>query len=61
MHEEGHDSRREDIILHVGVPRSPHSLEDIEVDIVLGYLVELAPVSFGRRIEKGGRRIPMQS
>lgn len=36
MHHKGHDSRGKDIVLHVRVPRSPETLEDIEVDIVFG-------------------------
>lgn len=48
VHEEAHDAGGEDIVADVGVPRSPHTLEVVEVDIVLGDLVELVPVGVGR-------------
>ncbi len=35
MHEERHDARGEDIVLHIGVPRRPQALEDVEAHIVL--------------------------
>lgn len=35
MHDEGHDAGGQNIVLHVGVPRSPGLLEDIEVDVIL--------------------------
>ncbi len=45
VHQKRHDASSEDIVLYVGVPRSPQALEDIEMDIVFGDLIELAPVS----------------
>ena len=44
MHYKGHDARSKDIILHEGVPSCPQPLEHVEVDIVFGDVVELAPV-----------------
>jgi len=35
VHDEAHDTSREDIISDVCVPRSPHALEVVEVNIVL--------------------------
>ena len=31
---DGHDARGEDIILHVRIPRGPHPLREVEMDIV---------------------------
>jgi hypothetical protein len=42
VHDEGHDTSGKHIVLHVCVPRSPKTLEDIQVDIVLADLVELS-------------------
>ena len=55
MHQERHDACGEDIVLHVGIPRCPQTLENIQMHIVLGHFVELTPVSVRRRREKGGR------
>lgn len=52
MHQEGHNAGRQNIVLDVSVPRSPQALKHVEVDIVLGYLVELTPVGVGRGREK---------
>ena len=49
VHRKGQNARRENIILHVRVPGSPHALEDVEVDVILGNFVELAPVGVRRR------------
>lgn len=54
VHHEGHDTGCEDIVLHVGVPGGPESLENIEMDIILGDFFELAPVCLGCRGEKSG-------
>lgn len=35
VHEEAHDAGGEDVVADVGVPRRPHALEVVEVDIVL--------------------------
>lgn len=59
MHDEGQDSRCQDIVLHESIPCGPQAFKHIEVHIVLGYLVELAPVGIRRRVEEaGGGRIP---
>lgn len=55
MHEKGHNARGQDVILHVGIPCCPQALKNIKMDIVLGYLVELAPVGVRGRIKKGCR------
>jgi hypothetical protein len=39
VHDETHDSRCEDIVLHVEVPTSPKALEYVELNIVLGELI----------------------
>ena len=44
VHDEAHDTGGEGIVADVCVPRSPHALEVVEVDIVLGHLVEVVPV-----------------
>lgn len=44
MHDEGHDAGCEDIVLHVGIPCCPCFLEKVEVDVVLGDLVEVVRV-----------------
>lgn len=54
VHHERHDTGCEDIVLHEGVPGFPQSLEDIEVHIVLGDLLEVAPVRLRRRRKQGG-------
>ena len=56
-----HDPSCEDIILHIGVPRSPHALEEVQVNIVFGDLIELSPVRvWGRLSKEGGSRIPVE-
>lgn len=35
VHDEGHDARGQDIVLHVCVPCKPHALSIVERDIVL--------------------------
>jgi hypothetical protein len=44
VHDEAHDTGSERIVADVCVPRSPHALEVVEMDIVLGHLVEVVPV-----------------
>lgn len=44
MHHKGQDTSGKYIILHPSVPRRPHLLDNVEVDIVLGDLVELTPI-----------------
>lgn len=40
VHHERHDAGGECIILDVEVPRSPEALEDVEVNVQLGHLVQ---------------------
>jgi hypothetical protein len=56
MHHKGHDARSQHIILHVRIPGRPHLLEHVEVHIVFGYLIVLAPVRVGER--GGNGRVP---
>ena len=44
MHHERQDTRGQNIILHVGIPCRPQALEDVEVNVVSGDIIELAPV-----------------
>lgn len=44
VHDKGHDAGGEYIVLHVGVPRSPGLLEEVEVYIVLSDLIEVVRV-----------------
>jgi len=57
MHHERHNTGCEDIVLHVGIPCSPHPLENIEVNVVSRNLVELAPVGVWRRREQRARGV----
>ena len=54
VHHERHDTGCEDIVLHKSVPGFPQSLKNIEVDIVLGDFLEVAPVRLRRRRKQGG-------
>jgi hypothetical protein len=47
VHREAHDPRCKHVILHVSVPCGPEAFEVVEVHIVLGDLLELAPVGVG--------------
>jgi hypothetical protein len=47
VHDEGHDTGGEDIVLHVGIPGGPETLGGIEMRIVLGDLFVLVPVGDG--------------
>ena len=49
MHQEGQDTRRQNVILHVGIPCCPQPLKYIQVNIVFRDIVELAPVGVFRR------------
>lgn len=49
VHDEGHDTGGQNIVVHVSVPRKPEALEVVEGDIVLGNLLELGPVGVGGR------------
>lgn len=42
--DKGHDSCRKDVVAHPCVPGHPHLLEEVELDVVLGDLLEGAPV-----------------
>ena len=44
MHGEGQDAGGEHVVAHVRIPRGPHPLEEVEVHIVFGYLIKLAPI-----------------
>lgn len=59
VHYKGHDACGKDIVLHVGIPRRPQPLEDIEVNIVFGDVLELPPVRLLRRGKKGRCRVPI--
>jgi hypothetical protein len=61
MHHKGHDARCKYVVLHVRIPRRPHPLTIIEVDIVMRDLFELAPVGVWRLREQScrHRRIPV--
>lgn len=56
VHDEAHDARREDVVLHVDVPREPEALKVVERHIVLGHFFELAPVRVLRVAEGVGAR-----
>ena len=58
MHYERQDSGGEYIILHESVPCRPETLKNIEMNIVLGNLVELTPVRFRWGVERESRRVP---
>jgi hypothetical protein len=62
VHNKGHDSGGQNIVLHERVPRKPELLGIIEGDIILGDLLERAPVCILRhwRVEGGGR-IPVRN
>lgn len=53
MHCKAQNTRGEDVVLHVRVPRQPEPLEIIERDIVLVDLVELCPEAFLREVRLG--------
>ena len=54
VHQEGHDTGSEDVILHPSIPGGPQPLSIVEVDVVLGYLVELTPVGLRGGVEERG-------
>lgn len=54
VHHERHDTCCQDIVLHIGIPCVPQSLEDIEMDIVFRDLLEGVPVSLRARSKEGG-------
>jgi hypothetical protein len=56
--DEGHDARGEDIVAHPRVPGQPHLLEVAERDVVLGDLLEGAPVRVLRHWRQNGGRVP---
>lgn len=53
VHRERHDARREDVVLHEGVPGRPEALEYVELHVVGGYLLVLGPVRLWRGVEGG--------
>lgn len=60
VHDEGHDSSGEYIVLHKGIPGRPETLKDVEMDIVLGNLVELAPIGIRCDVEKRRGGVPCE-
>ena len=44
VHSEGHYPSREDVVGHVGVPRSPGTFEDVEMHIVVRDIVKVVGV-----------------
>lgn len=60
VHQKGHDASSENVVLHVGVPRSPQALEDVEMDIVFGDFIKLAPVSVLGHEKRGGCGVPAE-
>lgn len=48
VHDKGHDAGGENVILEVGVPRSPQPLEYVQVDVVLADELVILPVSLRR-------------
>lgn len=48
VHDEAHDAGRKGIILHKEIPSRPQTLGKVEVDIVLGDLLEHGKVVLGR-------------
>ena len=53
MQDERHDAGGEDIVAHPGVPRNPHALENVEVNIVAGDFLEGVPISVGGMRQRG--------
>ena len=60
MHQKRHDARRKHIVLHVGIPSRPQTLEDVEMNVVFRDVVELTPVGILWSEEKGRREIPRE-
>ncbi len=52
VQDERHDPGGENVILHIGIPRSPCLFENVEVDIVLRDVVKV--VGIGDRGGEGG-------
>jgi len=46
VHDKGHDSSREDVVLHICIPGRPEAFEDVEMDIVFRELVVDAKIGF---------------
>ena len=44
MEHKRHDARSKDIILQVRIPGSPETLKEVQVDMILGDLVEMGQV-----------------
>lgn len=57
MHGKGHDTRCKHIILHVRIPSGPQPLQKVQIGIVLGNLLKLAPICGGCGSRKC-RRVP---
>ena len=58
VHGEGHDPRREHIVLHICVPGCPGLFQETEVCIVGGNVLEVIVVGCGR-VEGRERRVPV--
>jgi hypothetical protein len=58
MHDKGHDTCGENIVLHECIPRCPHSLGEAKMEVVFRDLLELAPICIRGRVENNIGRIP---
>lgn len=58
VHDKGHDTGCQDIVLHICVPRQPKSLGVVERDVVFGDLLERGPVGVLRHWWRHHCRIP---
>lgn len=59
--EERHDTRGQDVVTHPCVPGQPHLLKVVELDIVLGDLLEGAPVGVLRHGRQNRGCVPVAS
>jgi hypothetical protein len=59
VNDKGHDACGEDIVAHPRVPGQPHLLKVVERDVVLGDLLEGAPVRVLRHWRQNGGRVPV--
>jgi hypothetical protein len=55
VHNKAHDSRRQHIVSHEGVPRRPQLFHIVQAHVVLGDFVEFVPVGI-RRVRQHGIR-----
>jgi len=58
VHQKGHDSGGEHVVAHIGIPRRPQAFKDVEVNIVLGNVLQMCHVRVGgvrqSMIQQGG-------